>query len=604
MALIKIVFMVVWAVQSDRSLDDMELDELPTLEHMVLVDAGSTRTKLTSVNENGDMTSLKVVTHCTTDANAYALEGVAALAYQPLDICKPEVACLCSEDRQQCEQLKTAGRFPAFMTSGDQVSMKVPQESNRDLTSVFLLRALHALAMTNGETEPVNAKTVPIMGTAGMRHLSKETNEVIWDSLCGARDPISGFAFANKSKLCGTIPGTVEAYYEFLSHVAGGQSSKLMGTFTLGGVSAQIAVPLAGQDVQGWQELMSEVKDIFGDCSTLKGRHSKPLAFFKGSAENTEIHCYKDFIDIVPMGEAKLPDHIKAKLSDNFDDLRGIGVISFLGVGHDNGGRMGIAGGVESIEAWAQENNCGANENSDKFNIDRCEEEFFKALDEKDAFFKKVVHYFRQSKLSIHDFAYTTPAAIPSMAITDRDVAGDQVMEEKVEEVKEQQDAGSPRVGNFLLDAIETECGGARKRRMFGYNSSNTCMKALFTAKYIQWFFDNPVHMNDTLQFSPEQWTLGEYAEIAAQQIKSLREQKTDENKIDENQSGEVQPQKTDEDKSGEVQPHTQSEEAKPQPPLALLETAKTRQAKLLAMEIAWQAHGGYQLGAMLHHMS
>jgi len=329
------------------------------------------------------------------------------------------------------------------------------------------------------------------------------------------------------------------------------------------------------------------VKDILGDCATIKGKRRKPLAFFKDSTKNE--NCYKDFIDIVPIGDTKVPDHVKAKLSANFDDLRGIGVISFLGVGHDNGGRMGIAGGVEAIEAWAKENNCGVNASSDKFDIDRCEEDFYKALDQ-DAFFKKVVHYFRHSSLSIHDFAYTTPAAIPSMAISDKDVHGDQVLENKVEDVKEKQDAGSPHVGQSLLDAIERECGGSKKMRAFGYHSSNTCMKALFTAKYIQWFFDNPVHMNDTLEFSPEQWTLGEYAEIAAQQIKSLRRQKTDEN-----QSSEVQPHA-----------HNQSREAAElhQPPVALLETAKSRQAKLLAMEIAWQAHGGYQLGAMLHHMS
>mmetsp|Transcript_59289 Transcript_59289/g.105400 ORF Transcript_59289/g.105400 Transcript_59289/m.105400 type:complete len:613 (+) Transcript_59289:75-1913(+) len=597
----------VLAARSERPRNPVNFD-FPNLAHMVLVDAESTGTRLISFNEDGESMTLKVDTHCTTDAEMFPLEGVSALAY-PLKACQPKVTCLCSEDRTNCENLKTA--------HPNEVNMTLGNESHRTITAVFLLRALRGLAKTNvgSNLQPMNAKEVPIWGTAGLRYLTKEANEAIWNEFCGVNDPTAGgFTFASKGDMCGTLPGTLEAYYEFLSTVADGDSQKLMGTFTVGGGSSQIAVPLLSlEDVKGWQVLIEEVKEIFGNCATLKGKHGKPLAIFKDSDPE---NCYKDFIDIVPLGANNLPDHIKAKSNANLDDLRAIGVISFLGLGHDNGGRMGIAGGVSAIEAWARENGCGTDEKSDEFDFDGCQAKFFKAL-EKDAFFRKVVHYFRNSSLKVHDFAYASPAAIPSMALSDEDqkdidigvvketapLGSAEGLFFKVDKMKEQQAAGSSQVGRTLLDAIETQCNGLKKNHAFGYGGSNSCMKALWTSKYIQWFFDNPVHENNTLHFSPQDMSLGEYSQVLANEIKSIREHNQSADVIaptDQNQSLQGIGMADQDQRVEVVDPSFNNFHYEREEDSALLETARSR-AKLLATELAWQAEGGYQMGAMLH---
>ena len=262
------------------------------------------------------------------------------------------------------------------------------------------------------------------MATAGMRLLTKKQNNDIWKTIC--KTEFNGYQFASiKSKKCGTIPGTQEAFYEWLANIAENSEIKnrdqsfeqITGTFTVGGASAQIAVPLLSTKmVESWEEMIERIETRFGNCKDIMlpgGEH--PIPIFSDVVNG--VSCARDFIDIKMTEEIK--DSLREDVQEytNLSEMKGLGLVSFLGLSGQGGDiESGVAGGAEKITTWAEHVSCDPTESSGstaKYEI--CKNRLKVALNT-DPLFAEVKEFFHEHNLNVKHFNFNTPGATPSGA--------------------------------------------------------------------------------------------------------------------------------------------------------------------------------------------
>lgn len=424
---------------------------------LLLIDAGSTGSKTFAFFDSRNA-SAKLYTECDElhkDAR-HSNQGVAALGYR----------------KEDCDWL-VRSRGPAK-----------PLVNRSDYVDALLTLLADTYKAGSGKTDlqyVQNKAAIPFLATGGMRLLSQEANKDIWGLLCGKTH--EGLTIAPAGDLCGTIPGTTEAYYEYLANAATGKNMVLSGTFTIGGASAQIALPLVNE-----QEVISfgNLKDAIAleiDCTELRVPSGEQAPIFNTNRKGgPKKECIDDYIVYMPKEQINATKEVKADIQ--MSRIHGLGLISFLGL---RGKGTFVAGGVNAIYSWASRFDC----NSNAQNYSKCRGLLSKALDE-DIMFKHVKSYFTKRSVSITSFSYSTYAAIPE-ASGIPDVAGDDEAWD-------------------LLKGLSEKCNN-HEGALFGYKQSNSCMKALWTALYVTSFFeakaDNIRHNASDVVYSPNDWAVG-----------------------------------------------------------------------------------------------
>jgi len=306
--------------------------------------------------------------------------------------------------------------FKAFILKGIETYYKVTHASTEvpwhslHLTTKDVAPLKAELASST--KKPKNAAAIPIVATAGMRMLDDEDNNKVWDNICGGKATTTGYNFAPKGTSCGTISGTTEAFYEYLGFKAKAGKGEEgytanTGTFTIGGASAQIAIPLANTEVASFHTLMATVADTI-KCGDIKLKNTKPAPKFeenaieklgvavgteKAKALNEKDHgCITDYVDLKtePSG---------AK----------VGTISFLDLAAGQAhGAAPIAGGAQEMMNWA-EKACAV----------KTREECVHDLEEElktDKLWGAVKTWFTTTEFGAHSFAYATGNANQELA--------------------------------------------------------------------------------------------------------------------------------------------------------------------------------------------
>jgi hypothetical protein len=377
-----------------------------------------------------------------------------------------------------------------FGTSGKMRSMSTPKTQYAyELLSLMISTYFDSSKHANLD-DVGNADAVPMLATAGMRLLSQEANNKVWSQICGKSH--QGLTLAPAGEDCGTIAGTTEAYYEYLANAAHGKGNReLTGTFTVGGASAQIAIPLkTQQDVSAFMELQNTIGAAI-DCKSLQLEDGSPAPFFKQNSRDPHSACLDDYITFRSKSDIRAST---AVLQDNVrvDEIEGLGLVSFLGL---KGRGSFVAGGLNEIGNWAKEHNC----NTQQTSFADCSAKLQAEL-RKDVMWKHVSEYFRKHNLNIRSFSYNTYAANPTAAGLLKD---------------EHKEGGEGQAAWKLqeeLDAVCSEDNGAK----FGYKGKNGCMQALYTSLYITSFFAEPgagnsqVHTADEIHSDPNRdWSEG-----------------------------------------------------------------------------------------------
>lgn len=599
---------------------------------LIFADAGSSGTTImaTDTSTSSVLSKIKVLAKCTDNTDSMSLTGLAVLAYEFAD-CKPTISFDCGNDSgcsKALEKLKKTDASNTLPEVGG-VSCLPPYYPSKTfdrneekpfvkmlmlLATKYLLQDTYLLDSNNvpitssdgqpTQAKPANAANIPIIATAGMRMQSKEDNENVWRFICKCPgldgeskqkvpELLGDFDFAEGGLRCGTAAGTQEAYYEFLANVMSGDSSIRTGTFTIGGQSAQIAIPFTDSpsdtkakdnfiklqrelqesmfkkcgnvrmpgkrgktDWRGfsvpndswldpekggnanagwhrWQFVMAKDKTYADNAVMAQILGTAPIPFFLSNESTNE--CYKDFIDYIDVKE--MPATLVAK---GLQGVQGVGVISFLGgltyKVHSRNTRgptesiagESIAGGANAISHWAtQENNRWDKDGTcdhtrETFNMLECYARLKDAL-KFDFMYQAVRSYFTNNTFDTKTFSYNTPAAMPSKAVGWDDLqkmgnSGQQkvadvahILESHVLELQATHDT---EVGMTLLEEIFAICNGRAKMRSFGFRNQNTCVKAAWTAMYINEFFGNKQHQEDHLYYKALEWPVGAIAAL------------------------------------------------------------------------------------------
>lgn len=394
------------------------LEDVGKQKDSMFVDAGSSGSKVFVFTPA--KTSAKFLTTC---AKSKPLQGLSALGYS-----KAECEWKCGD-----KPLGDATKYAPMLL--DLVASTYKKASGKtDFNNV------------------VGSQAVPMLATAGMRLVNQGTNDKIWGLVCGKAG--SGLKFAPRGEKCGTIPGTTEAYYEFLANAAHGQSKVLTGTFCIGGASAQISIPLkTDKDVAAFKQMKSKVQQEL-KCSALKLADGQQAPVF-----STSKKCIDDYIAYKPVSAIKATQTV---LNTNIGakQIKGVGLISFLGL---RGKGTFVAGGVNEIETWAKDAKCDGKTGS----FADCSKKLQDAL-AKDIMWSNVKEYFSNNALDIDHFSYNTNAAVPEKAGLK---------------------ASGKEQGWQLKTLLSTTCKDTGFAKKIGFGNSNTCMKAFYTALYVTSFF-------------------------------------------------------------------------------------------------------------------
>lgn len=440
----------------------------------MFVDAGSSGSKVFTFTP--EKSKATFYTECREDlAKPGMLHGLAALSYSQAE-CEWQVGT----NSRQMESLEGGTEHYAERLLTVLVDTYKTASKKKDLSDV------------------VGSQNVSILATAGMRLISQATNDRIWGQVCGQAG--SELAFAARGEHCGTIPGTTEAYYEYLANAVHGSSRALTGTFTVGGASAQIAIPLrTDEDVVAFENLRSKVMGML-DCTALKLDDGQAAPIFNTKREGgAQKECIDDYVTFRPTSaiharKSTLEEHIRV------GDIKGLGLVSFLGL---EGRGSFVAGGVNQIQSWAEQVGCAGNETS----YAACLQKLRNALAQ-DIMWSSVTEYFRNNAYNIEHFSYNTYGAVPEQAGLEHVSGRDQGWELEAE--------------------VAATCEQDNSAR-FGYKNSNSCMRALYTSLYVTSFFhgsdligddDGPgqkAHDLSKLHFNPKRdWAEGIQEEMAA----------------------------------------------------------------------------------------
>lgn len=403
---------------------------------VVMVDAGSSGSKVFAFCPSKAQGKLRTVCSDAKKKAGMTNKGIAALAYSKPD-CEWQIG-----------------------PSGKKLVPLARQQPDYVEALLKLLGDTYASASGKPDLSRItNSDAVPMLATAGMRLLSQPDNDRVWSFICGKS--AYGFKLAEAGEKCGTIPGTTEAYYEFLANAVKGRASRLLtGTFTIGGASAQISIPLkTPQDVKDFNALKASVAADL-DCTQLKLADGNAAPVFNRVRQGGPTKdCVDDYITYRPKTEIRASADVKAN-SIKTSEIEGIGLISFLGL---QGRGTFVAGGVNAIQNWAVQEGC------DKKTSDfaSCVVKLKAALS-RDVMWRHVTQYFRDKALNVDNFSFNTAAAHPGMAGLPVGKGPDQAWK--------------------LKEELNVTCSKDLSKQ-FGYEDSNTCMKALYTSMYTTAFF-------------------------------------------------------------------------------------------------------------------
>jgi len=211
---------------------------------------------------------------------------------------------------------------------------------------------------------------VPLQATAGMRIVTRATNDLIYKGkddtpgICDTKRAGDKVAVPEAGEKCGTIAGTVEAFYEWLAVLKtykAGTDFKF-GIISSGGASAQLAWPMTKEETKKFKEF----RKTLDDDSTLPSyamTNDFPPMF---NAINEHSHRYlknrnwiNDFVSYVPYRELPVVHREGFK-----KDFYALAVVSFLSIGPASRGlgssplpdNMFLAGGVVEVTNHLQAN--------------------------------------------------------------------------------------------------------------------------------------------------------------------------------------------------------------------------------------------------------
>lgn len=523
---------------------------------IVVVDAGSSGSKIFSYGEIGSATTAKVLTECTESKDSQPLLGISAFRYNS-DRCEPKSEILLENDTVIAEL------DPGNVTTASEL---------KTLYAPMVLDAVNDIHVSQGEKkDAANQGEVPILATAGMRLLSQAENNLVWRDICGKKSTRSDYTFAESGRNCGTIPGTEEAYYEWMTNIAAGERRTNTGTFTIGGASAQIVIPLhTDSQIEGWTKLSQTVVEILSsehkNCKNVKltdDVNSIPIFSERNGAVD---YCHKDFVHMRWRREIKL-DILPANHRFLSDSLQAVGLVSFLGLGRVSGG-IGVAGGVNAIEIWAANNGCGKGMDwSASGRYAGCKQKLLDALEE-DLLWVNVRDFFREHGcpnaehlriraeevtkdeanetkkeamiMAIMEqpcaYSYNTPSAIPTMQFIQDDIDDAEPIEKMCRleslaaKISRTASANSMEAGNMLANAVDFFCNDMPSSKPFGFKESKSCMMVYFVSLYMTAFFTSGMVGAEKVRlfFKPLDWSLGVYQKMlndARKKSKSAHEE-------------------------------------------------------------------------------
>jgi len=467
-AILSVTFLLEGCGQNRAFMQDKQ--EIGQGVHVLFVDAGSTGSKATSFGQKKVV--VKLLTQCTDaqEKNGFTNRGAASLAYTT-DECSWQIG-----------------------TGKDELKpLQDPRKYAKELLQL-LFDTYKEESGSSDVTKVKNRDAVPILGTAGMRLLSMADNQKVWGYICGKSH--AGLTLAQAGDMCGTIPGTTEAYYEYLANAVAGKSKSLTGTFTIGGGSAQIAIPLkTPDDVTAFKNTRGRIANKI-DCTKLLLPSGEQVPHFNTIKEGgPKQECIDDYITFLPKDKITVSGDVEQNHIQT-SQIQGVGLISFLGL---QGSSTIVAGGVNEIQNWAKQEHCATNETS--FSL--CAAKLKAALD-RDVLFSEVREYFQSNALDVQNFSYNTYAAFPEAM--------------GIKHVEGKDEAWD------LEKELTNKCSKNNGVR-FGYKGQNTCMKALFTSLYVTSFFERPssgarekgLHSATSLSYEPSaaDWSKGFIEEAA-----------------------------------------------------------------------------------------
>jgi len=474
-------------------------DTTPDTPQNAMIDGGSSGSKLFTWKSTGEQVDQKIESKCL-DRSTHPLKGMSMLNYSPTECRCPDV-----------------GGTPT-----PELALSSSEEMGKFYTKT-IAEGITALYRGVGEKKgahlvpnalPKNAEAVPLLATAGMRLLTQEQNQKVYGELCGKGD--NNVKIAPAGPWCRTLPGTMEAFYEWVANAM--KARVVEGTFTMGGASAQIAVPLTAADGIKWARLSNEIHRNL-DCAKLvlpKADGTVPEANFEGrkctncaplfGKEKGEAvvsgskKCLTDYIDTIDASQ--IPEAVRN--SDWWpaapDAIVSVGTISFLGL-HGGGPGHLVAGGANEVSAWA----ATIPECSDPTGTwAACSVKIRDGLHSdpiyKAAMGEKGLKNFATAK----HFSYNTPASHPDAQFVEHDDdKNDYATREQGAFSEEVKDVPSP-VGQAakLEELLSANCGhdkGQHYRMAFktvgspmGFGGGGDCAKAFWTALYTLDFFSDP----------------------------------------------------------------------------------------------------------------
>jgi len=482
-------------VEPVENFEDVEAIAVDNGDQCVLLDGGSQGTKLFTWKKGNTNPPVPwgnafMETFCDRAANM-PNKGLASLAYAPAT-CKQNMFFFAPQGAGKDEVGNSLG--PSSYFDDQATKYKCTDGTCIENYRKELLGAVATYyTKLNGGTAS-NAKRIPLLATAGMRMVSQADNKKVWEGadgnggvckqvMVGAyKLDAAGTPDSSPKKYCGTIPGTTEAFYEFIGAV--GKNNKLLGSFTCGGASAQISIPLKNKkEEDSFKSLIEEVAMAL-DCKKMTLPNGANAPSFNAGGLNAlkavlpanvkhalnlkmagngfeKVACVRDYIDI------KQKSDLPKTTQGTVGSIKSVGLISFLNL-HSGASKL-IAGGATEMKNWAAEK-CKTK------TFDECSKDL-KELLKVDPFWKAVTGWFDKTKLSLDYFAFSTANAR-----------------------YDEQTFPKATDGANLATKLRTICTANDpathpdkvKPPSNGITTKNGCMGALWASLYITAFFGDP----------------------------------------------------------------------------------------------------------------